>query len=385
MTTKKVLRTARAAGAAALFGAVGAAAIAQPQPTVMPAQLAPAHDSVFFVAGGAGVLPFGGPVDIIGGEGSVMGEVVAAKPYSADSVTESTQILADGNRIARTNRARIYRDSQGRTRREHTLAALGILPAGGEPVTMVTINDPVKEVSYFLDPRAQTARELKPLRLETLPLPPGAPAPGPGEPAVALQTWTRSAVVGGQVSIASSASQTLEAEQFGGAAPSPGVLPMLPAGPIGFAAMTRFDGAADAAVTEELGEQILEGVLTRGTRQTQTIAAGAIGNEQPIEIVQEQWFSPDLAAVVLRRNFDPRFGETVYRLINVDRSEPSPELFAVPQGYALKSDQGPQMGARRTGPRGPIPASPPDVEPQRFERRVFVVRPESGEPGPADE
>jgi hypothetical protein len=369
----------------ALYGAV---ALAQPPPPPPP-PLGPAQDSVFFVAGGAGVLPFGGPVDIIAGEGSVMGEVVAGKPYSADSVTESTQILADGNRITRLNRARIYRDSAGRTRREHTLDGLGVLQTAGEPVTMVMINDPVKDVSYFLDPRAQTARELTPFKLETLPAlpvpPPGEPAPLGAPPGVALGTFTRSGVAGGPVAIAGSVTQTIEAAQFDGELPPPGALPMLPAGPIGFSAVTRFDGAAGAQVTDALGEQVLEGVLARGTRQTQTIAAGAIGNEQPIEIVQEQWFSPDLQAIVLRRSFDPRFGETVYRLINVDRSEPSPELFAVPQNYELQSDQGPQTGARRAGPSGPLTVAPPGAGPPRLGRRVFLVQPDSAATGAAGE
>ena len=103
---------------------------------------------------------------------------------------------------------------------------------------------------------------------------------------------------------------------------------------IGARAIAAFPSAE--AATEDLGEQVLEGVLARGTRQTHTIAAGAIGNELPIEIVNEQWYSPDLEAIVLRRSVDPRFGETTYRLINVDRSEPSPELFVVPQDYEMQ-------------------------------------------------
>ena len=54
-------------------------------------------------------------------EGSVAGGVVKDKPYSASSITESAQMLADGNRIVNRNEAKTYRDSQGRTRREQTL------------------------------------------------------------------------------------------------------------------------------------------------------------------------------------------------------------------------------------------------------------------------
>ena len=54
-----------------------------------------------------------------------------------------------------------------------------------------------------------------------------------------------------------------------------------------------------------------------GTRTTTTIAAGSIGNEQPIQIVSEQWFSPDLKVLVMTKHSDPRSGETTYRLTNI--------------------------------------------------------------------
>ena len=47
--------------------------------------------------------------------------------------------------------------------------------------------------------------------------------------------------------------------------------------------------------------------------------------------------------VVLLKHNDPRFGETVFRLTNVTRTEPSPELFAEPQGYR-PDDRGPVRG-----------------------------------------
>ena len=41
--------------------------------------------------------------------------------YSADSTTETTQVLQDGNRIKNTNRSKFARDSEGRTRRESNI------------------------------------------------------------------------------------------------------------------------------------------------------------------------------------------------------------------------------------------------------------------------
>jgi hypothetical protein len=72
---------------------------------------------------------------------------------------------------------------------------------------------------------------------------------------------------------------------------------------------------------------------------TRTIPAGAIGNEKPIAIVSERWFSPELNIVVMSRDVDPRSGETFYRLTSVKRGEPPPELFKVPADYKVRGEE----------------------------------------------
>jgi hypothetical protein len=104
---------------------------------------------------------------------------------------------------------------------------------------------------------------------------------------------------------------------------------------------------------EDLGEQVLEGLLVKGTRMTDTIPAGTIGNDRPIDIVTERWYSKDIDAMVLERHSDPRFGETTYRLVNVVRGEPSPDLFQVPQGYEIKAPEMARGGIRVGGPGAP--------------------------------
>ncbi len=94
--------------------------------------------------------------------------------------------------------------------------------------------------------------------------------------------------------------------------------------------------AAGETVREELGTQTVEGVAATGTRTTTTIAAGAIGNLQPIKVVSEQWFSNDLQVLVLTKHSDPRSGETTYRLVNIVRAEPDRSLFTVPPDYTIK-------------------------------------------------
>jgi TonB family protein len=92
--------------------------------------------------------------------------------------------------------------------------------------------------------------------------------------------------------------------------------------------------------TEQLGTQMVEGVAAEGTRQINTIPAGAIGNEGPIEIVSERWYSPELQMVILMKHVDPRYGESTQRLTNIDRSEPDASLFQVPDGYEVKEGFG---------------------------------------------
>ena len=89
-------------------------------------------------------------------------------------------------------------------------------------------------------------------------------------------------------------------------------------------------------MTKQLGEKVIEGVRVIGTLTTTTIPAERIGNQFPIEIVSERWFSPELKVVIMSRRSDPRFGDTVYRLINIDRSEPPPSLFEIPAGFRIE-------------------------------------------------
>jgi hypothetical protein len=337
--------------------------VAQPPPGVPP----PPPDSLFYVTSAAPLR-----LDVLGAEGVVPGGVVKDKPYTADSMTESTQILADGNRITHKNQARFYRDSQGRTRREQTMGSFGVFQAPSDPITTITIHDPVAATTYFLDPAAHTVRKLQPFRLEfngagggvggstatferavpppgddpsvagapagavPLPLPPPPAAREPGAPA------------GGVVEIRGAVRSDVA---FG-----PGT------------AVARAFGPSEST-TEDLGEQVLEGVLAHGTRETSTIPAGVLGNQRAIVITSERWYSPDIDAVVSSKTMDPRFGETSYKLVNVVREEPAPDLFTIPPGYELQADAGfSHAGARALAPGG----APPTGE--RVER-VFVLEP----------
>lgn len=266
------------------------------------------------------------------------GKVVKGAPYSAEAVTETIQALSDGNRIINRMTSSVYRDGEGRTRREQSFKWLGIPGASDESLQTIFINDPVAGVSYSLDSRSHTAHKSMPLHFE-LSRKPGVPGTGaPGE----MQTFEFKVGPGGT---AGGRGMILTAPL--GAAPPPGSQLPPPetetisgseAGPVATYVFRTKNGPNPNEVKEQLGKQNIEGVEAEGTRTTVTIPAGEIGNERAIEIVSERWYSPELQLVVMTRHSDPRSGETTYKLTNINRSEPAKSLFEVPSDYTIKTD-----------------------------------------------
>lgn len=244
------------------------------------------------------------------------GKRVKGAPYSAQAVTESTQTLSDGNRIVRKSTTALYRDSEGRTRREQTFKAIGPLSADGEPGQMIFISDPVAGVDYSLDTRSRTARKMMPMRFKyEMRTPPPSGDKVDKDDMIFERKVDRIQIEKAQI-----------ARKMAG-------------GPV----VMEWHGARDEnAKKESLGKQLIEGVEADGTRATITIPAGEIGNEREIEIVSERWYSTELQTVVMTRHSDPRFGETTYKLTNISRTEPDHSLFELPAGYTLKEENLPQ-------------------------------------------
>jgi len=229
------------------------------------AQNPPPPGGRFGRAGFMGARPFSG------------GKVVTGAPYSAQAVTEHIQTLSDGNIIHTTTTANVYRDSEGRTRREGEFGAVGPWAAQGTPHKVISIADPVGGFLYTLNPDAQEARQM-PFRAHA-----GA--------------WS------------------------GGGAHSSGQ--QRPENP--------------NVKTESLGTQVIGGVTAQGTRITRTIPAGQVGNQAPLVITIERWYSPELQTDVMRKEINPQFGQTIFQLTNISRTEPDASLFQVPPGYTIKS------------------------------------------------
>lgn len=243
--------------------------------------------------GGPPAEMFGEGMEFLGFGGIHGGKVVTNAPFSATATAKQT--LADGNQITRTSN--LYRDSQGRIRREVTL------PGGSH--SFVVISDPVAGKQYLLRPDQKVAFEMPGHGMK------GGPnglAKGPGN-----REWK------GQ------GGSDLQKQ------------PITTAPPQNF------------------------GVNVEGTQFTRTIPPGQIGNTNEIKIVSQRWYSPDLQIVVMSTHSDPRFGTTTYTLSNIQRQEPAAALFTVPSDYTVQQGgpRGGMRRFRGGPPPADAPAPPP--------------------------
>ena len=251
---------------------------------------------------------------------AVESKVTPGAPYSADAVNESMQTLADGNRIVQKSTTRVYRDGEGRTRREE-------LNESGDVIS-VSIVDPVVHTSYVLDPRTRSAYRGSMLIATPHVFVKGVPESEADKRATEMDAL--------KVKTAREKAASQEKEPRSDAPGTMRVKPPPPPPPPPPGYKGDLMGEAPETSKQDLGRQTIEGVGATGTRTTWTIPAGAIGNLQPIKIVSEQWFSPDLQLLVLTKHSDPRTGENIYRLQNIVRAEPDRSLFTVPPDYTLK-------------------------------------------------
>jgi hypothetical protein len=269
--------------------------------------------------GGAGG---GDMVHFVGFEGNIGGRVVTGAPYSADETIEFTRTLSDGSVIDRKSTKTVYRDGQGRTRVERTLTRIGPFATSGAPATIVTIDDPVAHKMYVLNPADKTARELG-----------GGPRMGGmGGGRDGGHDGGRGGD-GGHGGMAGRGPDGRDGGHGGGAG--------------GHDGGGRGGMRGGNSVTVSLGTKMVQGVNVEGTRTTTTIPAGAEGNQQPILITFERWYSPDLLTNVMTVRSNPFEGKTTFMLTNLKRGEPDASLFTVPSDY--KTITG---GNRMGGPGG---------------------------------
>ena len=234
-----------------------------------------------------------GEISFFSAEMAGAGEVVTAAPYTATAATESTQVLADGNKIVNKTSSFVARDSQGRTRRETDLHRIGTMQVDS-PKT-IFINDPTTHSQYIFSPGGEATKVVR-----------------------SQGSWKEGPQI---IELGARHAQSMKQKVF-------------------FNVQDGHEGqqskeSSEQVKHEDLGTQTIEGVSAQGKRETVTIPAGQIGNERPIEIVTETWFSPELHTMVLRKHSDPRMGESTYRLTDIKRNEPDASLFQPPAGTKI--------------------------------------------------
>ncbi len=205
-------------------------------------------------------------------------------PLTADIVTTHVQNLSDGNKITNDETSHFYRDSEGRTRRENKL----VLPGhGGDAPTMIMINDPVAHTRFVLNTVHKSADQVV---VEN----------GPPNANVMFMKKRQDEQV-----VINKAPSNEQPEN-----------------------------------KEDLGTQSIEGVTARGTRTSHVIPAGKIGNEKPITVTTESWFSDEVGMEVLRVHKDPWSGEVTTKVTNIRRGEPEASLFTPPADYKVDNMEG---------------------------------------------
>lgn len=217
------------------------------------------------------------------------GGPILGKPLSGTETVQQTQALADGTHMDTGGSSQFYRDDKGRMRSENEQAAI--------------IFDPLANSTYVLmtGSKAYRQREL---------------------PAGATGCWI--------LRMNNRTSWSLSYDKQAG----PGTGPL----------MEKPQGA-EPPVTVQLTPQTVNGVWASGTRITTNIPAGAAGNNQAIQIVQEQWYSTDLDVLMQSTVTDPRYGTTTYNLTQVQQGAQDASLFQVPAGYMQMPAPGAPSGA----------------------------------------
>ena len=246
----------------------------------------------------------GGPMEFGRFEMGLDRKTVTGAPYSAQISVQTNNTLGDGTHISRQSNGAVYRDGQGRVRREMTLPALASLTGSNESPRAVTLHDPVAGYNYILRSETKVAVRMP------------VPAAGAGKG----RHGARDAAPGGG-----------------------------PEGDLAFGPGGEGSKLGVQVSKVSLGTQTMEGLQVEGTRITRTMPAGAIGNDKPIQIVVERWYSNDLQTVVLMKRSDPWMGQSTFQLTNITRAEPAAALFAVPSGYAVQDRPAPAFGQRGGG------------------------------------
>ena len=213
----------------------------------------------------------------------IFGPTVADNPYSVVWEIEATGRALDGSRIIQKHETRLYRDSAGRMRFE--LFPPTDLNAAQDGPETVNIFDPTARIMYTLTLSKHVAQS----RSMPLSSPPDFSIPPP-------------------------TNNLDDVDQYLLARRAP----------------------YSQTASEDLGTQMMEGILVKGERATWTLPAGSEGDNRPMVEIYEDWTSTALNLTLLSKRSNSWGDETITRVISLGRSEPDRTLFQVPPDYAMQ-------------------------------------------------
>jgi hypothetical protein len=239
--------------------------------------------------------PMGGMFEFGGLMGGFGGKVVAGKPILATITITHTETLP-GNMISNTSTGTFARGADGSTYRDVKFASIGPWAAPGTPGEFAYIRNLAQGTEYFVNVAKGTYRESSI----------GERAPR-----------GKKSGKGG----ADSANETVTDNPNG-------------------------------SYTDPVTKTVYP---VDDQKVVRTIPAGAIGNQLPLVITSERWYSSALDVLLQDTHSDPRFGTTTYQLSNIGQS-PAASLF-VPDPSFTQSAGG--FGKRGPGGPGKEPPPPP--------------------------
>ncbi len=205
--------------------------------------------------------------------------IVLGQPCAVVEQTQSTRQLPDGTTLTRRTEVRKWRDSQGRFRKQTSEVSDGQEPQ----FEAASIIDPVANTLTILhfDRKTATVFHLPDQGSNSL------------HPYVELDDIPLLARPGVQVKV------------------------------------------------EKLEPKTIAGVYAMGRRVTRVRPPGVIGNDKTVTSVSERWVSPDLKILLASSMDDPR-EQLIRQVTQLDRSEPDPSIFQIPQGFTVSEVQVPQ-------------------------------------------
>lgn len=267
------------------------------------------HKQIFGSPGSEMMLP---TFDFITANGFVDAKTVKGAPFAAEFSSESVQTLADGNRLVKRSNSSLYRDAEGRTRREQAFAginsATALLTGFNAETRQIFIYDPVAKTNYTLNPLTLTAFRSKVFMVTV----DGKNTHNSAK----IKTLSGMAEWANDPEVKKRFEKVEKEFQI--------VVKDLEKRP-----------PMEKPREEALGTKTIEGIEAEGKRVTRIIPVGSIGNEKPIEIVRETWYSKELQMTVMSVDKNPLTGEHIYKMISCSRAEQPGTLFEVPSDYKI--------------------------------------------------